>query len=112
MLKHLNPELPMSGLYALQGVTPDHVFPFGRLVYSFAESLTKKFKDLPPPFLAVYHDTLALITIQDFLNGCLHYTYRRIHFNKDGNIEIKWITNHIIDLFCLFPMLTVKNLVP
>jgi hypothetical protein len=85
---------------------PDHVFPFGRLVYSFTKSLAKKFKDLPPPILAVYHDTLALITVQDFLDGCLRYTYRCIHFDEDRNIEIEWITNHIIDLFRLFPTLT------
>jgi hypothetical protein len=89
------------------GVYPlDHVFPFGCLVYSFAESLAKKFKDLPPPFLAMYHDTLALITIQDFLDSRLRYTYRCIHFDEDRNIEIEQITNYIIDLFRLFPTLT------
>ncbi|KAH9962106.1 hypothetical protein BC827DRAFT_1267089 [Russula dissimulans] len=89
------------GIYPL-----DHVFPFGHLVYSFAESLTKKFKDLPPPFLATYHDTLTLITVQDFLDGRLRYTYGRIHFDEDRNIKIEQITNHIIDLFHLFPTLT------
>jgi hypothetical protein len=85
---------------------PDHIFPFGCLVYSFAESLARKFKDLPPPFLAAYHDTLALITVQDFLDGCLRYTYGRIHFDEDRNVEIEQIKNHIIDLFRLFPTLT------
>jgi len=73
-------------------------FPHGRLTYSFRESILRKLSSLPPVFRPAYAGSLVILSVFDFLDGRLLYTYGYIAFDDLDTPFVDHLTTHTEDL--------------
>jgi hypothetical protein len=93
---------------------PDEHFPFGRLCYSFGQSISFKFGQCSDLIKLAFLGTPLLLYVHDFLDGRICFIYGYLDWTADGlpyatDVSHSYqdaVRNHpFLARFCLFPRL-------